>query len=98
MAYGENGMVDETKLHQLISRFVRTQRLKNSWRPMNDLTEHPLLKSQQRSSSAPSVSDSALPDWVCRATRESIDGPTSHSLLIRRTTTMPCMNTVKVAQ
>ena len=65
-----------------------TQRLKNSWRPMNDLTEHPLLKSQQRSSSAPSVSDSALPDWVCRATRESIDDPTTHSLLqTRRTTT-----------
>ena len=41
--------------------------VKDSWLPMNIATEH-LLTSKQESSSAPPVPDSALPDWVCRAT------------------------------
>ena len=55
-------------------------RVTDSWQqPMNEAKEHSLLISQQRSSSVPPAPDSALPDWVCRATRESVDDHTTRS-------------------
>ena len=54
---------------------------------MNEAKEQSLLISQQRSSSVPPAPDSALPDWVCRATRESVDDHTTRSLLRTRWTT-----------
>ena len=66
-----------------------TTAVTDSWQqPMNDAKEHSLLISQQRSSNAPPAThDSALPDWVCRATRESMDDHTTQSLLPTRWTT-----------
>ena len=59
---------------------LRTIAVKDSrQQPMNDTKEHYLLTSQQRSSNAPTAPDSALPDWVCRATRESMDDHTTRS-------------------
>ena len=59
----------------------RTTALTDAWQqPMNDAKEHSLLVSQKRSSNAPPAThNSSLPDWVCRATRESMDDHTTRS-------------------
>ena len=59
----------------------RTTALTDSWQqPMNDAKEHSLLISQKRSSNAPTAThNSALPVWVCRDTRASMDDHTTRS-------------------
>ena len=59
----------------------RTTALTDSWQqPMNDAKEHSLLISQKRSSNDPTAThNSALPVWVCRDTRASMDDHTTRS-------------------
>ena len=50
------------------------------WQDRITNLEHSLRTSQQRSSNAPPApADSALPDWVCRATRETMDDHTTRN-------------------